>query len=106
MAVPLYTFLLIYFYAFLIAQQPQLGRLQFSPSRTIFVVGFLSQLVALLLTQLLRNAYNALRWLLASRETGVRITTFLALSGATTLPGVLGLTRVGGPHLIWCAQRY
>jgi len=95
----------LYIYAALIAQHPSLGRLLFSPSRTIFVVGLLAQVMALLITQLFDNVFDILRWQLASRDGGVRTTTFMGLSGATSLPGLLMLLPVKGPHIFWCSQR-
>jgi hypothetical protein len=104
-AVPLFAVSFLYIYAALIAQHPKLGRLLFSPSQTIFVVGLLSQVIALLIKHFFDNIFDALRWQLASRRGGVRTTTFLGLSGATSLLGLTMLICVGGPHIIWCVQR-
>jgi hypothetical protein len=103
--IPLFAVLFLYIYAALIAQHPKLGRLLFSPSRTIFVVGLLSQVVALLIKHFFDNVFDALRWQLASRRGGVRTTSFLGLSGATSLLGIITLIFVGGPHIVWCVQR-
>lgn len=103
--VPLFAVSFLYIYAALIAQHPKLGRLLFSPSQTIFVVGLLSQAIALLITHFFDNIFDALRWQLASRRGGVRTTTFLGLSGATSLLGLITLICVGGPHIVWCVQR-
>ena len=100
------SFAIVYSYAALIAPYHHLGALNFSPSRTIFVIGLLSQTIALLLEHVFDNVFNVLRWQLASRSNGDRTTTFLALNIATSHPGVLMLICVGGPHLIWCLQRY
>jgi hypothetical protein len=103
--VPLFAVSFLYIYAALIAQHPKLGRLLFSPSRTIFIVGLLSQVIALLIKHFFDNVFDALRWQLASRSGGVRTTTFLGLSGATSLLGLITLICVGGPHIVWCVQR-
>src|SRR5436305_11410544 len=68
---PLSALFFLYIYAALIAKHPRLGRLLFSPSRTIFVVVLLSQIIALLIKHLYSNVFDVLRWQLASRDSGV-----------------------------------
>lgn len=76
-----------------------------SPGHTIIVINVLTQVVVFLVWQLVDSAFEALRWTLASRDEGVLITTFLAMSRATGFIGVADLLRVPGWHRVWCVQR-
>jgi hypothetical protein len=76
------------------------------PGETILTVNVLSQFIAILLKQLLSSAFENLRWALVSRREGTLITTFLALSQATSLQGIMYLFSLPDRHLIWCIQRY
>jgi hypothetical protein len=76
------------------------------PGETVLTVNLLSQFIAILLKQQLSAAFEALRWALVSRRNGTLITTFLALSRATSLQGIIYLFSLPGRHLIWCIQRY
>ena len=100
------TFAFYYVYETLVVSQPALGHLLFSPSTTVFVINILSQILAIVINLLFASAFEALRWQLASRETGVHLTTFLGMSGATSPVGVLTLLMVKGTHQFWCLQRY
>jgi hypothetical protein len=100
------SFAFYYVYQTLIVSQPVLGDLLFSPSTTVFVINILSQILAIVITLLFASAFEALRWQLASRETGVRLATFLGMSGATSPVGVLMLLKIKGTHQFWCAQKY
>ncbi|KAI9767276.1 MAG: hypothetical protein M1839_004542 [Geoglossum umbratile] len=75
------------------------------PGETVLTVNALSQFIAILLKQLLSSAFENLRWALVSRRKGTLITTFLALSQATSLQGIMYLFSLPDRHLIWCIQR-
>lgn len=100
------NFVLYYAHEALVNPRPTLGKLLFPPSTTVFVINVLSQGVAFLIAQLFTAVFEALRWKFASRRIGVRMTTFLGLSGATSLLGVGRLLCARGPHQFWCLQRY
>jgi hypothetical protein len=99
----------LYVYAALVMIDPPLGPLLFSPSRTLLIVTILSQALAVFIRMSFFQAYEHVRWHLASRNTGVAMATFLGLSGGTSSLGRLkllfGINRIGA-HTIWCAQRY
>jgi len=97
---------LYYAYEALLSPRPALGKLFFPPSITIFVINVLSQGVAFLMAHLFASIFENLRWTFTSQKTGVRMTTFLGLSRATSLLGVVRLLCVKGPHRFWCLQRY
>jgi hypothetical protein len=80
-------------------------RLVLSPGATVLVANILSHVVAYLCWSLASDTMEALRWALASRPEGVLLTSFLALSRATPLIGVVYLCSVRGQHWLWAAQR-
>jgi hypothetical protein len=101
------AFATLYAWSVLVSVDPALGPLRsLSPGKTVWVVNILSQAVAFSISELLTGVFEALRWTLASRESGVLITTFLALSRATPLLGVVSLWSVKGTHRYWCTQKY
>ena len=106
-AIPLSVLLLYYIYTVFVSRNPNLGPLLFQPSRTLLVVTIISQALGLLLNELFVSLFESLRWQLASRKGGVNVTTFLGLSKATSLFGVLRLLYAGGiaNHMWWCMQR-
>jgi hypothetical protein len=104
-AFALSNFALYYAYEALLSRRPALGKLFFPPSITVFVINVLSQGVAFLMNHLFASVFENLRWTFASQRTGARMATFLGLSGATSLLGVIRLLGVKGPHRIWCLQR-
>ncbi|KAI9779690.1 MAG: hypothetical protein M1839_007188 [Geoglossum umbratile] len=75
------------------------------PGETVLTVNVLSQFIAILLKQLLSSSFENLRWSLVSRRKGTLMTTFLALSQATSLQGIMYLFSLPDRHLIWCIQR-
>jgi hypothetical protein len=79
--------------------------LRLSQGHTVILVNVLTHVVAYLVWQLVDSAFEALRWAIASRTTGIPVMSFLAMSRATGLLGVLDLLRVPGWHIIWCVQR-
>ena len=107
-AIPISVLLLYYIFTVFVSRDPNLGPLLFQPSRTLLVVTIMSQLLSLLINELFISVFEALRWQLASRKSGVHVTTFLVLSKATSLFGVLRLLYAGGiaDHVWWCMQRY
>jgi hypothetical protein len=80
--------------------------LSHGPGMTVLVVNVLSHLVAFLCLTLYTETMEALRWALACRRVGVPLTTFLAMSRATPLMGVLHLCRVRGAHQFWAVTRF
>jgi hypothetical protein len=104
-AVIISIFSTAYSYRILVSQDAIPNSLAITPGQTVLVVNILSHLVAFMCWSLFSNATEALRWALACREKGVRLTTFLALSRATPLVGVAYLCVVRGYHQIWSLQR-
>lgn len=106
--IPLSVLIFIYVYEALVSNNPFLGPLLFNPSRTLLVVTILSQGIGLLIKLLFSCVFEALRWHLVSRESGVGMSTFLGLSPATSFLGVLRLLINGGKndHIVWCLQRF
>lgn len=105
-ALILSVFSFYYSYEALLSPDPALGKLNFPPPTTIFVINVLSQGVVWMLMLFFSSVFVLLRWNFASRTSGVPLTTFLALSPGTTLSGVVRLLHTRGPHQWWCAQRY
>ncbi|KAK3939403.1 hypothetical protein QBC46DRAFT_388109 [Diplogelasinospora grovesii] len=79
--------------------------LQRSPGSTVLVVNVLSHIVAFLCLSLFSDVLESLRWALACRPKGILLTSFLAMSRATPVTGVLYLCKVRGSHQIWAIQR-
>ncbi|KAM7217471.1 hypothetical protein V8F06_007102 [Rhypophila decipiens] len=79
--------------------------LQLSPGLTVLVVNVLSHIVAFLALSLSTDILEHLRWALACRPEGILLTSFLAMSRATSITGVLYLFRVPGWHQLWALQR-
>lgn len=102
---PYTAFVSQYVYQVLIADHPHVGRLFLSPANTNLLITVLSQVFGQLIQALFKNIFDVLRWQLASRERGVPIPTFLQLSGATELLGVLSLIATKGNHHTWGLQR-
>ena len=96
--------------------QPLSSKLMFqNPSRSILVLNFLSQITMFCLAELTFCVLSVLRWAFTSHPSGTPAYTFLALSRATNLAGVLYLITGKGPkpgrlqrdgHRIWGIQRY
>lgn len=99
-------FAFYYSYEALISPNPNLGKLFFSPSWTVFVINVLSQGVAFSLRVMYSTILQELRWVFASRTSGVSLSTFLGLNPATSLVGVWRLLWITGDHWFWCVQRY
>lgn len=105
--VPVSILLFLYVYAALISDNPHLGPLLFSPSRTLLIVTILSQGLAIIFRILFNNVFDKLRWHFASREKGVAATTFLGLSPAASSLAVVRLLYETGicGHTLWSIQR-
>jgi hypothetical protein len=97
--------LFFYIHAALVSQNSPLGPLLLDPSKTVLLVSALSQSFVLLLQFLLSCVFNNLRWQLAARDSGVLVSTFLGLSRATSLWGIVMLMR-RRIHVIWGIHRY
>ena len=85
------------------------------PANSILALNVLSQITMFCLAELAFCALDVLRWAFASRASGTPAYTFLALSRATNLAGVLCLMCGKGPnpgrfqpdgHKIWALQRH
>jgi hypothetical protein len=101
----LLVLLYMYIYEVLVSQDPHIGRLLFSPTKTLLTVSILSQSFILLLESLVSSVLDTLRWQLASGDNGIPVSTFLGLSGATSLWGVIVLMCHCG-NLRWGFHRY
>jgi hypothetical protein len=88
-----------------ISEKPLPEHLQLSTRRTILLVNIISHVNVFLASLLLEISYETLRWSLASRNGGVSLSTFLALSKATSFMGITDLIRVRGWHQVLCIQR-
>jgi hypothetical protein len=88
------------------------------PERTILLLNVLSQFTIFLLGELTTSAFEAVRWALASTPNGISAFTFVGLSRATSVLGIVSLlfhNRISGPgapilekdgHRLWGLQRY
>jgi hypothetical protein len=99
------AFVIYYAYETLINVRPTLGVLLLAPYNTVLVISILSQAVALSFRQLFATLFESVRWKFACQRKGVEMTTFLGLSTATSLQGVLYLLYEKGRHKVWCLQR-
>src|SRR5271170_88579 len=61
------------------------------PERTIFVLNVLTQITIFCLTEVTLTVFDALRWVFASSSSGISAPTFLVMSRATNITGVLCL---------------
>jgi hypothetical protein len=118
-AIPCCFITLLYAYGATLGS-PSLQRLYQDTSFTIFLLWVLSQLSVFLVRQLVSSTFERMRWALASRENGILLTSFLGMSPATTLSGVLRLlvfsgestqggkiwTKVSRKVQWWIAQRF
>jgi len=100
------VFTFYYVYETLLCSEPALGKLLFTPSTTVFVINVLSQILGTVLALLFAASFELLRWQLTTRDSGVQMSTFLAMSGATSLVGIWRLLFSKGLHIIWCLQRH
>jgi hypothetical protein len=94
-----------FIYTEFISEKPVPSHLQLSPGQTITIVNILSHLNVFLVVLLLDDAFEVLRWSLASRKKGVSMATFLATSKASSFAGVADLLRVPGWHRVLCVQK-
>ena len=106
MAIIAAAFSTFYSYRVLVNHAALPDSLVLSPGATVLVVNIMSHVVAYLCWFLFSNTIEALRWALACRKEGVLLTSFLAMSRATPLMGVLYLCITKGKHQIWAFQRY
>jgi hypothetical protein len=87
------------------------------PERTILLMNILSQFTIFLLAELTLSVFEALRWAFASSPHGINAFSFVGLSRATSLLGILSLlirNRIREPgepilskdgHRLWGLQR-
>jgi hypothetical protein len=88
------------------------------PERSILVLNILSQLSMFLLAELTIGVFDMIRWAQASSESGLPALTFIILSSATSITGVLYLLLASVPGIsklsdaankglrVWGSQRY
>ena len=79
------------------------------PSTTILVLTALSHGASMIVKQLINQSCENTRWMMGSSVSGIRVTTFLGLSRATSSLGVLKLcffSEGSWCHRSWCLQRY
>ena len=78
------------------------------PATTIFILNLATTVSVFLMSEMINQVFESLRWNLVARRTGAGIATFLSLGGGTSLLGVVRLMlsnqKVG--HRKWCGQRY
>lgn len=79
-----------------------------TPTRAVFALNLGSTIAIVLLSALINEACDILRWRLATGSNGIGIATFLALGRGTTMMGVIGLLFSGQKigHQKWCIQRF
>ena len=86
-----------------------------NPERSILALNVLSQVTIFFLSELTTSVLEATRWAFACSASGASAFTFLSLSRATSLVGVLCLLMGSGPtpykferdgHRVWGGQRY
>jgi hypothetical protein len=98
------------------SSRPISSKLMFTkPASNILVLNVLSQVAMFCVAELALCVLDVLRWAFVSRPSGTSAYTFLALSRATNLAGVLYLILGKGPnprrfqrdgHRLWGVQRY
>jgi hypothetical protein len=94
-AIPCCFITLVYAYGATLGT-PSLRNLYKDTTVTIFLLWLLSQLSVFLVRQLVSSTFERMRWALASSEKGILITSFLGMSPATTLSGILRLLVSSG----------
>jgi hypothetical protein len=105
------------FFAYNISlEQPLSTKLIFEkPERSILVLNVASQITIFCLAELTSAVLEATRWAFACTNSGTSAYTFLALSRATSIVGVLSLLFSNGAkpktfqkdgHRLWGGQRY
>jgi hypothetical protein len=79
-----------------------------TPARAVFALNLGSTIAIVLLSALINEACDILRWRLATGSNGIGIATFLALGRGTTMMGVIRLLFSGQKigHQKWCIQRF
>lgn len=98
------------------SEQPVSSMLIFErPERSILVLNIVSQITIYCLAELTLSVFDSVRWAFACSTSGISAYTFLALSRATNVIGVLYLilgngvkpgTIQGDGHRLWGGQRY
>lgn len=97
-------------------EKPLISKLIFEkPERSILVLNIASQISIFCLYEFTLSVFDAARWAFASSASGISAYTFLVLSRATNIVGVLYLMWGKGPepkqiqrdgHRVWAFQRY
>jgi hypothetical protein len=105
MAISTSAFSVFYSYRVLVDEAALPPSLVLPPGATVLVINVMSHVVAYLCWRLFSDTIEALRWALASRPEGILLTSFLAMSRATPIMGVLYLCRTRGRHQVWALQR-
>ena len=97
-------------------EQPFMSNLHFhKPQRTVLVLNIATQVTIFSLSELTFSILDSIRWAFACSKTGVSAVTFLSLSRATNIAGVIYLILGAGAapirfrrdgHRVWGLQRY
>lgn len=106
MAISTSAFSVFYSHRVLVNKASLPSSLLLPPGATVLVVNVMSHVVAYLCLRLFSDTIEALRWALACRPEGILLTSFLAMSRATPLMGVLYICKTKGSHQVWAFQRY
>lgn len=94
---------------------PYVRLLWSSPERTIFTINLLSYCVTMVISSLVSDTFDQLRWIKSCTKNGIDFLSFLALSPAISVPGLCHL--VLSPtvpllnskflnHRLWSLQLY
>ena len=94
-AIPCCIITLLYAYGSTL-EMPKPRALYLDTGFTIFILWTLSQASMLTVRQLVNTTFDRMRWVLASKKAGILLTTFLNMSPATTLLGVIRLLVFSG----------
>jgi hypothetical protein len=99
-----------------IALNPSQRFLWFQSDATVFTVNILSYIATVFVNALIDATCDDIRWRHSSREKGIPVLSFLALSSATSLWGLIHLlfspvpriqsTSQSMSHRLWSLQRY
>jgi uncharacterized membrane protein len=99
-------FLCYYFYEVLIAEDPQVGKLNPNPSRTNFTVAVLAQVFGVLMVSLYLEVLNLLCLQLLSRPRRALMLEAVQLAKSTSALGTARMLFTPGRHHGWTVLRY
>lgn len=94
-----------YIYNALVSDHSRLKKLHLSQSRTLLSINLLATALSLLLSMLLRQAFDTLRWHMLAQQDSIASLSFVALSSGTSLYCLSVLILTYGAHLLWTLQK-